>query len=218
MGGAIVIWEDGRSGADDVYAARIDANGTVVPTLLKHYSTSRDETAVTMTWHVSEIGDHMKFFVLRAEGISELFEEMIAPKIDGDAYSFSFRDESIDPGTSYRYRVEVSDEIGRRILFETERVSIPVMALELFQNHPNPFNPTTTISFTVPERTHANLSIFDATGKLVKTLVNEAVDEGLAEVTWDAKDNRGNSVSSGVYFYRLKAGKKVLTKKMVVIK
>jgi flagellar hook assembly protein FlgD len=60
--------------------------------------------------------------------------------------------------------------------------------------------------------------IFGPEGTLVKTLTNDVMDEGFKEVTWDGKDVQGNSVSSGVYFYRLKAGKKVLTRKMVLLK
>jgi flagellar hook assembly protein FlgD len=55
-------------------------------------------------------------------------------------------------------------------------------------------------------------------GKLIKTLINDMVDEGFNAVTWDATDTRGNKVSSGVYFYSLKVGKKLLTRKMVVLK
>jgi len=90
--------------------------------------------------------------------------------------------------------------------------------LLLSLNYPNPFNPTTTISFTLPEKVYAKLSIFDIEGKLVKTLVNDTTDEGFREVTWDGLNAKGNPVSSGVYFYSLKAGDKVLTRKMVLLK
>jgi hypothetical protein len=88
----------------------------------------------------------------------------------------------------------------------------------LAQNYPNPFNPTTAISFTLSEKVHVNLSIFDVEGRLVTTLVDVAMEEGFKEATWEGKDVGGNSVSSGIYFYRLKAGKKVLTRKMVLIR
>ncbi|UCH83174.1 MAG: DUF1566 domain-containing protein [Candidatus Latescibacterota bacterium] len=88
----------------------------------------------------------------------------------------------------------------------------------LFQNHPNPFNPTTTISFTLPKREKAGLSVYDVQGKLVTTLVDETLEAGFKEVIWDGKDSRGNQVSTGVYFYRLTAGNRMLTKKMVLLK
>jgi hypothetical protein len=99
-----------------------------------------------------------------------------------------------------------------------EEPTVPIPATLLYQNRPNPFNPMTTISFTLSERMHANLSIYNIEGKLVKNILNEAMDEGLNKVTWDGTDAKSNRVSSGVYFYRLKAGKKVLTRKMVLLK
>ncbi|UCG51024.1 MAG: T9SS type A sorting domain-containing protein [Candidatus Latescibacterota bacterium] len=88
----------------------------------------------------------------------------------------------------------------------------------LHQNHPNPFNPTTTISFVLPERKTATLVIYDVEGRHVKTLVDNVLDAGLKEVTWDGEDALGNQVSTGVYFYRLTAGNRTLTKKMVLLK
>jgi hypothetical protein len=86
------------------------------------------------------------------------------------------------------------------------------------QNYPNPFNPYTTIAFTLPRAAYVRVSVFDVEGKLVTTLVNAIRDEGPNEITWDGTDDRGNPVHSGVYFCRLQAGKKMLTKKMVMIK
>jgi len=78
--------------------------------------------------------------------------------------------------------------------------SIKTKALELtlYQNYPNPFKPSTVISFTLPERAHATLSIYTSDGKLVTTLVGGMLDEGLKDVAWDRKDAKGNPVSSGV--------------------
>lgn len=63
-----------------------------------------------------------------------------------------------------------------------------------------------------------NLSMYNVDGKLIRTLVDKALLDGLNEVTWDGRDNDGNPVSSGVYLYRLKAGKKTLTKKAVLLR
>jgi len=89
---------------------------------------------------------------------------------------------------------------------------------ELFQNFPNPFNPTTTISFVLGERARVVLAVYDVEGKLVKTIVDDVIAEGYQERIWDGKDSRENPVSSGVYFYCLTAGDKTLTKKLVFIK
>jgi hypothetical protein len=95
--------------------------------------------------------------------------------------------------------------------------NLPTMTA-LLPNYPNPFNPTTTISFTLVKRENTNLSVYNIEGKLVTTLVDETLDGGFKEVTWHGKDAHGNPVSTGVYFYRLTAGNRTLTKKMVLLK
>jgi hypothetical protein len=88
----------------------------------------------------------------------------------------------------------------------------------LYQNYPNPFNPTTSIMFTVPARAHTNLSIYNIEGRLVKTLVDAEIEGSVKTVTWSGTDSRNHPVSSGVYFYRLRAGDDVMTKKMILLK
>jgi flagellar hook assembly protein FlgD len=92
--------------------------------------------------------------------------------------------------------------------------------VELLQNHPNPFNPTTQIEFVVPEgqTRHVTLVIYDVTGARVATLVDDQKIPGLYTALWDGRDINGGAVGSGVYFYRLRAGDVVLTKKMILLK
>ena len=88
----------------------------------------------------------------------------------------------------------------------------------LSQNYPNPFNPTTTIAFSVKTRGHVALNIYDAAGRLVRTLANEERGAGAHQVTWDGRDGNGTRVASGVYFYRLVSPGFSQTKKMVLLK
>ena len=92
------------------------------------------------------------------------------------------------------------------------------VGFDLAQNRPNPFNPTTTISFEVLERTHVNLSVFDALGRRILTLIDSPRGPGVSEVVWDGTDANGTQVSSGVYFYRLQTAKNARTKKMLLLK
>ena len=73
----------------------------------------------------------------------------------------------------------------------------------LFDAVPNPFNPSTTISFALSKREKASLSVYSIEGKLVASLIDDTLDAGFKEVTWHGKDARGNQVSTGVYFYRV---------------
>lgn len=88
----------------------------------------------------------------------------------------------------------------------------------LVQNFPNPFNPTTTIAFSLAENARVVLAICDVRGALVRRLIHETRVAGDYRVVWDGKNDVGTSVSSGVYFYRLTAGRFEATKKMVLLK
>jgi hypothetical protein len=93
-----------------------------------------------------------------------------------------------------------------------------ILTYELSQNFPNPFNPVTKIKFTIPERTLVEINIYDLKGSLVKKLVKEVMDAGSHEIEWESKNNLGYKVSSGIYFYQLKAGGFNQVKKMQLIK
>ncbi|MGD1047741.1 MAG: T9SS type A sorting domain-containing protein [Candidatus Krumholzibacteriaceae bacterium] len=86
----------------------------------------------------------------------------------------------------------------------------------LEQNAPNPFNPATTIRFGLARQGRATLSIYDVSGRLVRTLVDGPRSAAVYRETWDGHDARGKAVASGVYFYRLRAGTFSETKKMVL--
>ena len=88
----------------------------------------------------------------------------------------------------------------------------------LAQNYPNPFNPNTTIEFEVPSACDVTLDIYNLLGQHVRTMLEGRIRGGKTELSWDATDNRGESVASGVYFYRLALGDSVLTKKMIFLK
>ncbi|MFH0920723.1 MAG: FlgD immunoglobulin-like domain containing protein, partial [Fibrobacterota bacterium] len=98
-----------------------------------------------------------------------------------------------------------------------------VCPLALYSNIPNPFNPSTVISYSVPGLAGAGnafikLEVVNIQGQLVKTLVNEMKAAGSQRVCWNGTDNLGNRVGSGAYFYRLRCGQKVLQKQMVYLR
>ncbi len=99
------------------------------------------------------------------------------------------------------------------------RVGLP-KAFALEQNSPNPFNPSTSISFSIAEGTHplVSLSVYDVRGRLVRVLQDAPLEPGYYSRVWDGTDDRGRKVSSGVYFYRLRAGDFNSVRKMVLLK
>jgi hypothetical protein len=90
-------------------------------------------------------------------------------------------------------------------------------AVRLRQNRPNPFNPTTRIAFDLPHPGHVDLRIYDASGHIVRTLVNGSMSADTHRVTWDGRDDQGRRLSSGVYFYRLQTGERTLSRKLVMV-
>jgi hypothetical protein len=89
---------------------------------------------------------------------------------------------------------------------------------DLFQNAPNPFNPSTSISFDLPKATQVRMEVLNVLGQKVKTLVNDFREAGTQTVIWDGTNNSGSSVASGMYFYRISAGDYSATKKMMMLK
>jgi hypothetical protein len=101
----------------------------------------------------------------------------------------------------------------------TPTPATPTFQNTLSQNYPNPFNPTTTIDFTVKELAPVTVKIYNVRGQLVKTLVNDRFAPGVThQVTWDGRNDAGQAVSSGVYFYKLVTKSFTQTKKMVLLK
>ncbi|UCB53136.1 MAG: SBBP repeat-containing protein [Candidatus Zixiibacteriota bacterium] len=103
----------------------------------------------------------------------------------------------------------VKDETGDR-----ERPS----QFDLSQNYPNPFNPATKIEFTLAKSGFVTLQIYDTLGRKVRTLVSEELSSGYKSVIWDGKNDDGEDVASGVYFYQLKVGDFSEPKKMLLLK
>jgi flagellar hook assembly protein FlgD len=124
----------------------------------------------------------------------------------------------VRPGETYRYAMAALYVDGREVFSATEGARVASVDLALHPNHPNPFNPRTTISYTLPRDMSVVLAIYDVEGRLVRTLHAGSARAGRNEIEWDGTDARGETVSSGIYLYRLQADKSTLTRKMVLLK
>lgn len=89
---------------------------------------------------------------------------------------------------------------------------------ELFQNYPNPFNPNTVIEYTLPQAFYVELVIYNILGQKIRVLVNQHQNAGYKRISWDGKNDQGQIVKSGMYFYRLRVGEKVSSKKMILLR
>jgi len=106
---------------------------------------------------------------------------------------------------------------SKSIITATEMEKTPIVS-SLAQNYPNPFNPVTTIRFSSSREGHIELTVYDVKGRRVSTLVDRKMQAGRHAVSWNGTNDSGNSVASGIYFYRLKMRDKVLTRKMVLLR
>jgi len=105
-----------------------------------------------------------------------------------------------------------------QMIANTGTNDLPVLSTELLGNYPNPFNPTTTISFALHEASNVKIDVYNITGQHVKSLLNEHLEADNHNIVWIGNDNEGRSVSSGVYFYKMQAGRYTSTRKMILMK
>jgi hypothetical protein len=90
--------------------------------------------------------------------------------------------------------------------------------VELYPAYPNPFNPVTSIRYNLPQAGLVNLKVYDLMGREIRTLTAGFENAGVKSVVWDARDNHGNMISSGVYIYRLEAAGQVQANKLILLK
>ena len=117
------------------------------------------------------------------------------------SWNYQYRLKQIDFDSNFKY----SDIFGTGL--------IAVNNYKLWQNYPNPFNPATTISYQIPTKEFVIIKIFDEIGNEISTLVKETKDAGIHEVNFDASE-----LSSGIYVYKIDAGKFHMSKKMLLLK
>lgn len=113
--------------------------------------------------------------------------------------------------------MELSSKYANEITLNESNNQAPSAILDA-SNYPNPFNPTTTISFNLPQDSKVEINVYNVKGQKVKTLLNEYKHSGQHSIEWNGKDNYGNPVSSGVYFYKVSGSSDEVIKKIMLIK
>ncbi len=185
-----------------------------LPVELTSFTVTPKDKAVMLNWATATEVNNYGFEIERSN--SEVWEKIGFVEGHGNSYSpkeYSFYDDSPLPGnSSYRLK-QIDTDGGYEYSFEAEVTSTISQKIELYQNHPNPFNPSTTISFAIPEVSLVRLTIYNAIGEKIEELVNEQFEAGHYTLNFDA-----SYLSSGFYFYRLETPNYAQTRKMVLIK
>jgi len=193
---------------------RVSDDGPL-PVFFKQFDAVQNGEAIDISWEFTSDEDVDTYRLYRGAGTA-------APVIiaQGDAARVhSFVDRDVQPSTTYRYELVVRTQDGEEYRSQPATVTTAALTIALGQNHPNPFNPTTTIPFTIAmEDSKVRIFVLDASGRVVRTLYNGTKPAGSHTVTWDGRDDRGGATSSGVYFYVLDVGNERRTRKMVLLK
>lgn len=191
-------------------------------------------TSPTLSWFINTAVSANLTYELEISDNPEFINSQFISNIAAKQYTMN----DLVPGTNYFWRVRskvdgpLNDnsasfgislfsnngafKVADGVTSVDEKIIPETFAVE--QNYPNPFNPETTIKYSIPENTLVTIRIYNILGQEVKTLINEEHSAGLYRINWKGDDNKGNKVTSGTYLYRVTAGSKVQTKKMVLLK
>jgi hypothetical protein len=190
----------------------------IVPVQFQSLQAVAIDEAVELSWEISGDEPLAGFDIYRKDhGASGEFTVVdgglrLAPE------ARLFIDDSVWPGLTYDYMISAVKPDGTEVWSPTTTVSIAAAEFSLSQNYPNPFYPRTKIEFALPNAARVTFSVYDPQGKLVARWVEDVHRGGRHVATWDGRDSNDNLVSTGVYFYQLRAENKVLAKKMIVLK
>lgn len=140
----------------------------------------------------------------------------------------NYSDQDLEPDNEYSYYITAvytyHQESGPSLntlvinLLSAEDKDLPVIANTLEANYPNPFNPSTTINFSIKNDEAVKIDVYNNRGQRVATLVDEYLQAGRHSVVWNGRDSRNREVGSGIYFYRIESGEWTATEKMLLVK
>jgi len=198
-----------------VYSAERSVDIIIVSVLITRFDARADNDGVHLSWRVEadEIVRGYRVYRSAAGDIQRVVNDRLL-----SSNATSFVDASAQPGVSYTYVLAAVKDDGEEARSIPIVVTTTPLSFNLEPNVPNPFNPTTRIGFTLPEAERAILRVYDVRGARVATVLDSRMRAGRHDVEWTGVDDAGTPVASGTYFYRLAAGKKTVSRKMVLVK
>jgi hypothetical protein len=192
----------------------------ILPVELSTFEATPLVEAVRLDWSTASEKDNSHFVIERSSNSASWTEiaEIPGSGTSQTAKSYSYTDQHLLAGTTYQYRLSSVDIGGTRHTYDRIVSATPygpeaVAEYRLTPNYPNPFNPTTSFSYTLKAAGLVKIRVFDMTGGEVATLVNESQPAGVYSVTFD-----GSKLPSGIYVYRIETNGFTAAHKMVLLK
>jgi hypothetical protein len=207
----------------------------ILSVVLVSFEAKTGSKGVDLTWQTSSETDNAGFHIFRSQDQDSGFQQINASLIAGadttaETQNYAYTDTNVVSGETYYYNLASVHTGGSMYLHGPISITVgPFTGIDdagfpqptsfaLFQNHPNPFNPTTVIDYQLSQNSDVRLSIYTTNGRSVRTLVSRAMPAGRHSVVWDATDETGARVASGVYVYKLQAGNFATQKKLLLLK
>ena len=224
---ALTVTVCGTAGASSYFQPYSNSNpngylGDFDRTLLERQLLARAENAVSSQIPASLVIDR------DGDGYVDNICFIIQGSPDGWADNF-YQPSCLSTSTQYYWRVAAKNSVGnsdysQAFGFETGKVTdtddpqVSAATTALKINYPNPFNPETTISYSLSEAQKVKIEVYNLRGQLVRTLVNDNQAAGDHKVIWAGIDNNNRAVASGIYYHKMTAGKYSSTRKMILMK
>jgi hypothetical protein len=223
--------DDSYKGSAYIYYSIDDLS---LPVELSAFTATISGDNVILKWRTETETNNVGFSIYRSEAKDGKYTRVAFVSGAGSTpmpTDYQFIDQNAEAGKTYFYYLEDVDVTGEKNKSNTIKVVVPPAkpaqpipkVFRLLQNYPNPFNPETWIPFDLAADANVIIRIYDMNGQLVRQfdLINQKAGSYLDKKTaayWNGKDQLGQSVSSGIYFYTLKAGDFVATRRMVILK
>jgi len=201
------------------YSTIMKTDAVFVPVELVSFQANWSDDQVTLKWSTASESNNYGFEVQRKFAGSKNYQK--AGFVPGQGTTtemnyYTFKDKPT-VGGRYYYRLKQVDFDGKFQFSPVAEVMVPAK-FALYQNHPNPFNPKTTISFELPAGTHVVIDIFNELGQKIVTLIDEYRPAGFQQITWNGRDDAARPVGSGIYFYHIKTNGFEATRKLVLLR
>ncbi len=202
-------------GVMSMYSSERSVVIQILAVLFAMFEASVAEDGVRLSWRVEADEAIQGYRVYRSESASTerlLNASLLEPSASG------YVDAEARAGASYTYFVTAVKENGEEVRSASASVKTPALATALGQNYPNPFNPATKIPFTLEDAGPVVVRVFDVRGAHIATVFDGTLGEGRHSLAWSGRDDAGRPVASGLYLYTLNAGKRTLSRKMLLVK